>query len=175
MRILITGLLVFIAWSTFSTYIYVCKIKGLCYEPIAMQVSEINHNEKIVADTLSKPQPEVKAIVPKVFIAYFDFDKSEFYSNEESEKYFIESKNYLDQNLEARLSIIGHTDATGTISYNQALGFRRAQSLQHYFESKGMLANKIIIESKGENEPVSDNKLVKGRTLNRRTVITIKK
>jgi len=38
-----------------------------------------------------------------------------------------------------------------------------------------MLANKIIIESKGEKEPVGDNNTKAGRANNRRTVITIKK
>ena len=36
MRILFIGFLAFIAWSALSTYIYVCKIKGLCDEPVAI-------------------------------------------------------------------------------------------------------------------------------------------
>jgi hypothetical protein len=33
MKILFIGFLTFIAWSSLSTYIYVCKIQGLCDEP----------------------------------------------------------------------------------------------------------------------------------------------
>jgi OOP family OmpA-OmpF porin len=72
------------------------------------------------------------------------------------------------------LSITGHTDAIGSDEYNQALGYRRAKSVQHYFESKGIPANKIIIESKGEKEPADNNSSVTGRANNRRTIITIK-
>ena len=49
-----------------------------------------------------------------------------------------------------------------------------AQSVQHYFESNGYAANKIIIESKGEKEPVDNNGTEAGRAANRRAVITIK-
>jgi outer membrane protein OmpA-like peptidoglycan-associated protein len=47
--------------------------------------------------------------------------------------------------------------------------------MQHYFESKGILANKIIIESMGEKEPAGNNNTTSGRANNRRAVITIKK
>ena len=38
MKILIIGFLVFSGWAALSTYIYVCKIKGLCDEPKTMQI-----------------------------------------------------------------------------------------------------------------------------------------
>jgi OmpA-OmpF porin, OOP family len=62
----------------------------------------------------------------------------------------------------------------GSEEYNQALGLRRAQSVQVFFESKGVPANRIIIESRGEKEPVDNNSTTTGRAKNRRTVITIK-
>jgi OOP family OmpA-OmpF porin len=173
MRILIIGFITFFAWSTLSTYIYVCKIKGLCDEPVSMQISEVK-NDTIANDTIQKPLVQ-KAVMPKDHITYFEFDKSNFSSNTISDKYFDESNIYLNQNIQAKLSITGHTDAIGTKEYNQALGFRRAQTMQRYFEKKGMPANKIILVSKGENEPVADNNTEAGRANNRRTVITIKK
>jgi outer membrane protein OmpA-like peptidoglycan-associated protein len=80
----------------------------------------------------------------------------------------------LDQNAQSRLNITGHTDARGTDQYNQDLGYRRAQSVQRYFESKGIPASKIVIESRGEKEPANDNNTDSGRANNRRTVLTIK-
>lgn len=173
MRILIIGFITFFAWSTLSTYIYVCKIKGLCDEPISMQISEVK-NDTIANETIQKPLV-LQAVVPKDLIIYFEFDKSDFSSNAVADKYFDESNLYLNQNIQAKISITGHTDAIGTKEYNQALGYRRAQSLQRYFEKKSVHANKIIITSKGENEPVADNNTDAGRANNRRTVITIKK
>lgn len=172
MRILIIGFITFFAWSTLSTYIYVCKIKGLCDEPVSMQISEVK-NDTIANDTIQKPLVQ-QAVVPKDLIIYFEFDKSDFGSNLAADKYFDESKYYLNQNSDSKISITGHTDAIGTKEYNQALGSRRAKSVQHYFEKKGMDADKIIIVSKGEKEPADDNNTEAGRANNRRTVITIK-
>jgi OmpA-OmpF porin, OOP family len=175
MKFLLIGFLAFSIWSALSAYIYVCKIKGLCYEPISMQVAAVDPKEVITGDTVHKPVVPDQAVIPKTLIIHFAFDKSEFNSDSETDKYFDKSNAYLDQNLQARLSITGYTDAIGSMEYNQALGYRRAQTLQHYFESKGMQPNKIIIESKGEQEPADDNSSSAGRAINRRTVINIKK
>jgi OmpA-OmpF porin, OOP family len=175
MRILTIGVLTFIVWSTISTYLYVCKIKGLCNEPVTMQMSEVSTENKIAADSLQNLKVKEQLIVPKDLIIYFAFDKSEFISNDIAEKYFNESNTFLSQNKLAVLKITGHTDAIGTINYNQSLGYRRAQSMELFFRNKGLPADKIIIESKGENEPADNNNTNDGRANNRRTVITIKK
>lgn len=173
MRILVIGFVTFLAWSALSTYIYVCVIKGLCEEPVSIQMSEVRNNSLNANDTLQKSSVK-QAVIPKDLILYFEFDKYDFHSNATSDAYFTESNRYLDQNTQAKLSIIGHTDAIGTKTYNQALGYRRAQSLQRFFEKKGVPANKMIIASKGENDPADDNNTDAGRANNRRTVVTIK-
>jgi outer membrane protein OmpA-like peptidoglycan-associated protein len=174
MKILIIGFFAFFIWTALSTHIYVCKIKGLCDEPIAMQNNAVSQRDVISVDSVSKPLVREQEVIPKDLIIHFEFDKFEFNSDAATEKYFVESNAYLDKNAQVRLSITGHTDAIGSDEYNQALGYRRAQSVQHYFESKGMPANKIIIESKGEKEPSDDNNTAAGRANNRRTAITIK-
>jgi outer membrane protein OmpA-like peptidoglycan-associated protein len=175
MRILVIGFVAFSIWSAISTYIYVCKIKGLCYEPIGMQIGVTNQKDVVATDTIAKPAAPEQAVSPKNLVIYFAFDKSEFTTDAETDKYFNESNSFLTQNSQARLSITGHTDAIGTDEYNQALGYRRAQRMQHYFESKGMPSNKLIIESKGEKEPADNNNTIAGRANNRRAVITITK
>jgi outer membrane protein OmpA-like peptidoglycan-associated protein len=104
-------------------------------------------------------------------LVYFAFDKSDFNPGTISARYLDELNKYINQNRQAKLSITGYTDAIGSDDYNNALGFRRAQSVQFYFESKGVPANRIIAESKGKKEPVDNNKTSKGRSNNRRTVI----
>jgi outer membrane protein OmpA-like peptidoglycan-associated protein len=173
MRILVIGFITFLAWSTLSTYIYVCVIKGLCDEPVSMQISEVSNDSFNANDTIQKPLVK-QAVMPKDLIIYFDFDKSDFRPNTLAAAYFDESSLYLNQNTQAKLSITGHTDAIGTKEYNQALGYRRAQSLQGYFEKKGVLASKLIITSKGESDPADNNNTDAGRANNRRTVVTIK-
>jgi outer membrane protein OmpA-like peptidoglycan-associated protein len=170
MRILLMGFLVFVGWSVLSTYIYVCKIKGLCIQPQTTLVEAVNPNGTL--ETSSKVEEKIP--IPKDLVIYFAFDKSEFISDSESRKYFDKSNAYILQYTEARLNITGHTDAVGTTDYNQALGVRRAKALKVYFEKLGMPSTKIKIESKGEKEPVADNNSDQGRAKNRRAVITIK-
>jgi OOP family OmpA-OmpF porin len=175
MKILFIGFLAFISWSAMSDYIYVCKIRGLCSETKTIQVYDINPRDIKTDDTLKLPLAKVQAVKPGNIVFYFEFDKSEFNDKSGADKYFAESTKYLDENAKAKLSITGHTDAIGSLEYNQALGYRRAQSIQKFFESKGMPADKFILESKGEQQPVDNNNTDSGRAKNRRTEITINK
>jgi outer membrane protein OmpA-like peptidoglycan-associated protein len=174
MRILIVGFIVFVGWSVFSTYIYVCKIKGLCPQSQTTLVEVVNQNEALISEPKVEEKEVEKATMPKDLVIYFAFDKSEFNSGVEASKYYDESNAYILQNTQAKLNITGHADAVGSVEYNQALGLRRAQTMQMYFERKGIPASKIKIESKGEKEPVADNSSDEGRAKNRRTVVTIK-
>ena len=175
MRILVTGFIAFALWSALSTYIYVCKIRGLCFEPTGMQVDTLSPKTDNSNGDVNKLKAAVKVIMPEDMIIYFAFDKSDFTSDAKSETYFSSTDSFLIQNLNSKISITGHTDAVGSDEYNQSLGLRRAQKMQQYFESKGIISSKIIINSKGEKEPASNNSTETGRSKNRRAVITINK
>ncbi|MDA3818829.1 MAG: OmpA family protein [Prolixibacteraceae bacterium] len=175
MKTLLIGLLAFCTWSALSTYIYVCKIQGLCDAPLSTEVVAFNNNDQNIKDTLQNISAPVEVKMPEKLTIYFAFDKSEFNADVKTEKYFGESNDYLNQNPQAKLTITGHTDAIGSVQYNQNLGYRRAQSVQHYFEQLGMPLNKMHIASKGEEDPADNNTTAKGRSNNRRTEITIKK
>jgi outer membrane protein OmpA-like peptidoglycan-associated protein len=175
MKILIIGFIVFFGWSALATHIYVCDIKGLCGETVARHINVADHKVVVAVDTSAKSVVHEQAVIPENLVTYFAFDKSDFNSDSKTNKYFDESNAFLIQNPQARLNITGYTDAVGSDEYNQALGYRRALSTQHYFETRGLTPDKIIIESKGEKEPADNNSTPAGRANNRRTVITIKK
>jgi outer membrane protein OmpA-like peptidoglycan-associated protein len=173
MKTLIIGFLVFLGWSAWAANFYVCKIKGLCNETGIAQNAAVDNKDSIGTDTLSR-SPLPAPILPGALSIYFDFDKYEFIPDAMTDKYIVESNAYLDQNSQAVFFIVGYTDAIGSDKYNQALGDRRARGLQNYLLSKGIPANKSVIESKGEKDPAGDNNTSDGRAKNRRTVITIK-
>jgi OOP family OmpA-OmpF porin len=75
-------------------------------------------------------------------------------------------------NLEVIIAV-GHTDSIGTDAYNQKLSIRRAESVKAYLQSKGIDANRVYTEGKGEKQPVADNKSSAGRAKNRRVEIEV--
>jgi outer membrane protein OmpA-like peptidoglycan-associated protein len=173
MKTLIIGFIAFFIWSVGSTHYYVCRIKKLCDVKGSDLILSTIEKPGINSDSLKSISKPEKAAIPGTMTVNFAFDKAEFNPDPSTDNYFIISKAYLDQNNTARLSITGHTDAVGSDEYNQALGYRRAQSLQTYFESKGLATGKISVASKGEKDPADDNSSISGRANNRRTVITI--
>jgi outer membrane protein OmpA-like peptidoglycan-associated protein len=170
MRILLIGFVVFVGWSALSTHIYVCKIRGLCPRE-KTSLAEVIEPKKNLITTV---EVEEKIETPKDWVMYFAFDKSDFIPGNEVRVHYDKVNAYIQHYPQTTIHITGHTDAVGTMEYNQALGIRRAQSMQLYFESMGMPADKIKIESKGEKEPVANNNSDEGRAKNRRTVVTIK-
>jgi OOP family OmpA-OmpF porin len=53
---------------------------------------------------------------------------------------------------------VGHTDRIGSDSYNQKLSEKRAAAVKEYLVSKGVEANRVYTEGKGEKQPVTGNK-----------------
>lgn len=77
------------------------------------------------------------------------------------------------KNESCKLLITGHTDYTGSETYNEQLGLQRADAIKEYMQLKGIDPEKIQVESKGETEPIASNQTKKGRALNRRVELTI--
>ena len=68
------------------------------------------------------------------------------------------------------LTAHGHTDSTGTESYNMGLSERRAQSVADYLMGQGV--SDINTVGHGETDPVASNDTEEGRAMNRRVDIT---
>lgn len=103
--------------------------------------------------------------------AFFDFDKSVLKPEGKSKLDDLTGK-LKDITLEVIIAV-GHTDSIGTDQYNQRLSVRRAEAVKSYLVSKGVEANRIYTEGKGEKQPVADNKTRDGRAKNRRVEIEV--
>ena len=71
------------------------------------------------------------------------------------------------------IDVYGHTDSTGSDSFNMALSQRRAQAVADYLSSRGVSAARIRSQGFGETQPIADNGSDLGRAKNRRVEIKI--
>lgn len=80
---------------------------------------------------------------------------------------------WLNENADFKIAIIGHTDNVGKSSDNLQLSLQRAKSVMEYLIEKGIAAHRLQVAGKGDTEPVSNNQTEEGRAQNRRTEILI--
>jgi OmpA-OmpF porin, OOP family len=121
-----------------------------------------------------KPEAKPKPIAEKITFAadvLFDFDKATIKPEGRSKLDDLANK-VKGVNLEVVIAI-GHTDSIGADAYNQKLSVQRAESTKAYLVSKGIEANRVYTEGKGEKQPVASNKSADGRQKNRRVEIEV--
>ncbi len=79
----------------------------------------------------------------------------------------------LRQYPDKQIVVEGHTDATGSDTYNQKLSEDRAASVREALVTGGVDAAKITSQGFGESQPVSSNENAAGRQQNRRVEIIV--
>lgn len=70
-----------------------------------------------------------------------------------------------------RVTVVGHTDSTGSPATNDRLSLERAANVRDYMASRGVDAARIMANGRGENEPIASNETPTGRAQNRRVEI----
>lgn len=71
------------------------------------------------------------------------------------------------------VEVQGHTDSTGTPTYNLALSEKRAESVRAYLVSQGVSASQLSAKGYGLTQPIASNKTAAGRKANRRVVMHV--
>ncbi len=71
------------------------------------------------------------------------------------------------------LKVSGHTDSTGSRSYNQTLSERRAGSVADYLATRGVDRSRMLVQGVGQDQPIADNSSDQGRAQNRRVELQI--
>jgi outer membrane protein OmpA-like peptidoglycan-associated protein len=79
----------------------------------------------------------------------------------------------LNQYPETTIMIAGHTDSTGSDTYNQQLSEQRAMSVKNALAGQGVNPARMSAVGYGESKPIADNNTESGRQTNRRVAITI--
>lgn len=74
----------------------------------------------------------------------------------------------LRKNPRLKVEIMGHTDSTGTASFNQMLSEKRAKTVFNALVSRGVSPDRLFTRGYSESKPITSNETRSGRAMNRR-------
>ena len=139
----------------------------------------------VIGNQMDKQAEEIKKNVPDAKVerigegivvefnsnVLFGFDESSLSDEAKSnlDKLVVVLNSYADTDIELQ----GHTDSSGSASYNQALSERRASAVSGYLASKNIDTSRLMVKGFGETLPKYDNDSADGRTQNRRVEFLI--
>jgi outer membrane protein OmpA-like peptidoglycan-associated protein len=118
----------------------------------------------------SYPIPVIRIVFSER--VFFDFDK-DVIRPEASKVLDLIADNMRRDVPDARVLVLGHTDAVGTDNYNIDLSKRRAVSVMQELIRRGVRPAELATVAIGKNQPVAPNDTEEGRALNRRVEFMI--
>jgi outer membrane protein OmpA-like peptidoglycan-associated protein len=138
----------------------------------------IGHKMDKQAEEIEKTVPDAKVervgegiVVEFSSNVLFGFDSSTLSADAKTnlDKLVVILNSYPDTNIEVQ----GHTDNSGSESYNRTLSEKRASAASGYLSTKGIAYSRLGIKGFGETMPKYDNSTEDGRSQNRRVEFLI--
>ncbi len=115
--------------------------------------------ERTMIKVQQVPVESKQKMVEEIFEIKFDFDKAVI--KPEYADLIKKLAETTRANKNVKVSIVGHTDTSGSNKYNYALGGERAESVENMLIKYGIPASQIVVVSAGENDnkvPTGNNK-----------------
>ncbi len=101
------------------------------------------------------------------------FDLNSFNVSAGTKSELDELAEILQKYEDTEVLLQGHTDSSGSESYNMELSENRAKSVRNVLVNDGVDSRRFIIEGYGESLPIADNGSEAGRKQNRRVELAI--
>jgi outer membrane protein OmpA-like peptidoglycan-associated protein len=102
------------------------------------------------------PAPEAEPVsqAPQCgnYIVFFEFDSAEL--TPEAMNIIGLAANAARQSGSCKITVTGHTDSSGSKAYNEDLSQRRAQSVATALVSDGIAQGEIVVQWRGETQPL---------------------
>jgi outer membrane protein OmpA-like peptidoglycan-associated protein len=139
----------------------------------------------LIGHKMDKQAAEIKQTVPGATVVrqgegilvkfdsgiLFDIDKTALKPAAQTNLHNLSTS--LQNNPQTNITIIGHTDNTGSDSHNMDLSIRRAEAVRSLIVADNVNGARLTTIGKGPSEPIADNATVAGRAQNRRVEIAI--
>ena len=122
--------------------------------------TRVIERERVVVKPVPMAPPEVLQGVN------FEFDSARLTPNARTVLREVAERLRAYPNSEVEIG--GHTDSTGSASYNQSLSERRAASVRDFLIEQGVDPGRLTAVGYGATRPVDDNRTEQGRERNRR-------
>ena len=104
---------------------------------------------------------------------HLNFANDSYVVPQESYDKIKEFADFLTKSPLYKAKLIGHTDSHASEEHNMILSINRAKATKEALVQDGISEERLMIEGKGELEPIATNDTEEGRAENRRTEITI--
>ncbi|MBY0426858.1 MAG: OmpA family protein, partial [Cytophagales bacterium] len=152
-------------------------------EPVAVVEKPVEKAPEPVVVKEEKPEPvaakpaPVREPLPEEIRSfkniYFDYKVNELPKKAKADLKAV--KKYLISDPSYKIRVIGYADSIGPEAYNSQLSLKRAQAVAEYLKKLGVPESQVIVDGKGEINPLGDNGSKKGRSLNRRAELVPEK
>lgn len=116
----------------------------------AGQPTPKDYDETTIIKVQQIPLEPKQHVMEEVFEIRFDFDKAKI--KPEYDDVIRKLATVTQNNKNVKISVVGHTDTSGSKSYNYALGGRRAEAVQKMLIERGIPASQIVAVSAGEED-----------------------
>lgn len=128
--------------------------------------------EQFPAPVTALDNNEPLNIAEAMYLVFFDFDASNINSGAQSVIDTVINE-IQTRNIEG-VDIVGHTDTSGSATYNQRLANKRAEAVKSALVAAGIPASSITTAGNGENNLLVDTQDGIREPANRRGVITFR-
>lgn len=132
------------------------------------------------AETASKPADDaaMKALGERLRAAprnvYFQTNSDNIAIDADLRQYLADLKSYMEAVPTTEVSVTGHTDSDGAANANVNLARRRAQFVLGKMTITGINEKQLLVDSKGEAQPIVANDSPENKAKNRRVEIRLK-
>jgi outer membrane protein OmpA-like peptidoglycan-associated protein len=122
----------------------------------------------VVAEAPPPPPPPPPAPQERIVLrgVHFDFNKSRI--RPDAMPILDEAAEILGKHPDVTVDVNGYCDIIGGYAYNMRLSDRRAFSVAHYLEGKGIASSRLVTHGYGKTHFVATNRTAEGRAQNRR-------
>ena len=117
------------------------------------------------------PKPVQAAPIPKNFMVFFDFDKSDLTA--EAKAIITQAADAAKKQNSTTIALTGYTDTVGTVPYNLKLSVRRGESVKKMLVQLGIPEKEISVVGKGKSDLLVATKDGVREPQNRRVTIVL--